>query len=398
MIKTLSLHDAGILTFSLEGSWIAERINKMLKNGINTWAPTIYDVESRGRVVFVFPTNPFMGSDMVRAIYMRDALENLYLYSGAEVGRGDCDDEAMRRTHDCFTAIRGKIVSNLHPTSLNGSNVEDVFTDLRQINAAANEGWLPCDWRELEATELAECIFIMKGYIVDRKSILGNTFASLLKTQALVLSLIKNSPVRNFKLHALAGKERDLGLHFVKFTEVIERVIGLSLGPRAVEFWALLSRSLRQLTHYHVPSDDARIEHPNSRFEIFSMNVAVANSQFVKGNVCGSVRVIDTCRLADGRGWVSYKMRREDQTYLFGNGSLNYYVVIKDAIDTTMQLTFNPVKAVQLSGSIMASYGKDILGDCGLLGQYTAHIFKADPTTQYTSRKEPHLLPLHKIF
>ncbi|GKE63213.1 hypothetical protein Tco_1513580, partial [Tanacetum coccineum] len=93
MIKTLSLHDAGILTFSLEGSWIAERINKMLKNGINTWAPTIYDVESRGRVVFVFPTNPFMGSDMVRAIYMRDALENLYLYSGAEVGRGDCDDE-----------------------------------------------------------------------------------------------------------------------------------------------------------------------------------------------------------------------------------------------------------------------------------------------------------------
>ncbi|GJT74679.1 arginine--tRNA ligase, chloroplastic/mitochondrial [Tanacetum coccineum] len=348
MIKTLSLHDAGILTFSLEGSWIAERINKMLKNGINTWAPTIYDVESRGRVVFVFPTNPFMGSDMVRAIYMRDALENLYLYSGAEVGRGDCDDEAMRRTHDCFTAIRGKIVSNLHPTSLNGSNVEDVFTDLAILwygvkiqnadlmvymtphrlrgyiehlhIAAANEGWLPCDWREL-GSQFYYC-FVVLG-----------------------------------PKQALAGKERDLGLHFVKFTEVIERacrvfvphvlceylcdlselftccyrevwpgenMLGLckatevvmnkcfqllginpSLGPRAVEFWALLSRSLRQLTHYHIPSDDARIEHPNSRFrDLFSLNVAVANSRFVKGNVCGSVRVIDTCRLADGRGWV----------------------------------------------------------------------------------------------
>nr|GEY87606.1 arginine--tRNA ligase, chloroplastic/mitochondrial [Tanacetum cinerariifolium] len=64
--------------------------------------------------------------------------------------------------------------------------------------------------------------------------------------------------------------------------------------------------------------------------------------------------------------------------------------------DTTMQLMFKPVRAVRISGSITASYGKEILGDCGFLGQYTALIFKADPTTQYISCEKPHLLPLHK--
>nr|GFD34343.1 arginine--tRNA ligase, chloroplastic/mitochondrial [Tanacetum cinerariifolium] len=72
------------------------------------------------------------------------------------------------------------------------------------------------------------------------------------------------------------------------------------------------------------------------------------------------------------------------------------YVAIKDAVDTTMQLMFKPVRAVRISGSITASYGKEILGDCGFLGQYTALIFKADPTTQYISCEKPHLLPLHK--
>nr|GEZ52057.1 arginine--tRNA ligase, chloroplastic/mitochondrial [Tanacetum cinerariifolium] len=157
------------------------------------------------------------------------------------------------------------------------------------------------------------------------------------------------------------------------------------------------------------------IEHTNSRFEIFSINATVANSQFDKGNVCGSVRVVDTCRLADGCWWVRLDVnddcnvsffRREwyharDQTYLLCNGShrvdlkkfcgchlsarcgtikfdredrriLLDYVAVKDAVDTTMQLMFKPVRAVRISGSITASYGKDIHGDCGFLALFAA--------------------------
>ncbi|GKD51911.1 hypothetical protein Tco_1280887 [Tanacetum coccineum] len=90
MIKRLVLRNAGILTFRLEGRWIAERINAMLIKGINTWAPTIYDEE--GKAVFVFPENTRIDADIVRAIYMKDALLNLYLYSGADVGSGFCNN------------------------------------------------------------------------------------------------------------------------------------------------------------------------------------------------------------------------------------------------------------------------------------------------------------------
>ncbi|GJZ08256.1 zinc finger, CCHC-type containing protein, partial [Tanacetum coccineum] len=71
------------------------------------------------------------------------------------------------------------------------------------------------------------------------------------------------------------------------------------------------------------------------------------------------------------------------------------YVAIKDAVDTTMNLTFYPVKPVRVSGSIMACYGDDVLGDNGFLGQYNAVIFQADPS-KFIGDKPQEELPLHK--
>ncbi|GJS23303.1 hypothetical protein Tco_0451935 [Tanacetum coccineum] len=216
--------------------------------------------------------------------------------------------------------------------------------------------------------------------------------------------------------------------------------------------------------------------YPNSRFEIFSMNVSVLHSQFDEGYVTGRVTFVDKCRLSNSDGWVGLDKKNNcyvsyfdrewynavtiyngsyvplgntssvhsvpfsssievalmikatskdrDQSYIiyngnagadltkFWDGDLNTmcgtikreskdgrilldFVAIKDAVDTTMELTFNPVKDVRLRGSITASYGKDILGDVNFLGQYTARIFKADSTTKYRCKK-PHSLPLHK--
>ena len=81
----------------------------MLKDGIDTWAPIIFAAGRRGKAVFVFPMNPGMDADIVRAIYMKDALVNLYLYSGVDVGNGFCDDVAWRKAQEHFTEIQGKI-------------------------------------------------------------------------------------------------------------------------------------------------------------------------------------------------------------------------------------------------------------------------------------------------
>ncbi|PWA72348.1 40S ribosomal protein S9-2 [Artemisia annua] len=43
------------------------------------------------------------------------------------------------------------------------------------------------------------------------------------------------------------------------------------------------------------------------------------------------------------------------------------YVVLKDGVDTTIELTFNSVKRVRACGSIMAYYGDDVLRDRGFL-------------------------------
>ncbi|GJW15217.1 arginine--tRNA ligase, chloroplastic/mitochondrial [Tanacetum coccineum] len=323
MIKRLVLRNAGILTFSLEGCWMAQRINAMLMYGIDTWAPTIYD--EAGKAVFVFPANPRINADIVRAIYMKDALVNLCLYLGAHVGSRFCNDVARRKAQEHFTEKEWKIESKMHRTSLNGPS-DEVYTDLATLwyraniqkadvlvyltphrlrgyieqchIAAAKEGWVRDDWKDLDTLiccefrtfsceqqelcdfwdileskdrvawkklqnlsdaagynprtflecalkftclkshRLAECIFKYQDF-VDEK---GNMLASLLKTKALVHSLIKNSPGRNLKLNVLAGKERELGLHFVEFTEVVNTACRALLPHVLCEYLCGLSK------------------------------------------------------------------------------------------------------------------------------------------------------------
>ncbi|GJR65927.1 arginine--tRNA ligase, chloroplastic/mitochondrial, partial [Tanacetum coccineum] len=280
-----------------------------------------------------------------------------------------------------------------------------------------------------------------------------------------ILSPTQDIPLLNFSGHNIEKE------HMVLNMENMEVIHGVK--KQHVEFNC--EGCVRVSTRCSIRSRNEL--YPNSRFEIFSMNVSVLHSQFDEGYVTGRVTFVDKCRLSNSDGWVgldkknncyvsyfdrewynavaiyngSYiplgntssvhsvpfsssievalmikaTSKERDQSYLiyngnagadltkFWNGDLNTmcgtikreskdgrilldFVAIKDAVDTTMELTFNPVKDARLSGSITASYGNDILGDANFFGQYTALIFNADSTTKYIGCKKPHLLPLHK--
>ncbi|GJX59508.1 hypothetical protein Tco_0290898 [Tanacetum coccineum] len=89
--RSLQLHDVGDMTFKLNGSWIAQRVEKMLINGIDTWAPVIY--ERRARAIFLSRTNtPYMNDDMLRAYCIKHALVRMFLYSRIDVLDADSDN------------------------------------------------------------------------------------------------------------------------------------------------------------------------------------------------------------------------------------------------------------------------------------------------------------------
>ncbi|GKA14073.1 arginine--tRNA ligase, chloroplastic/mitochondrial [Tanacetum coccineum] len=596
MIKGLNLHDAGILTFRLEGSWMAKRIEKMLNDGIDTWAPRLSGVK---RSVFVFPTttisiNRDSNADMVRGAYIKEALFNMFLYSGVDAGIGSCNDEALIMVEKHFTEKQGEIISKGRQTSLftlNGPS-NDVYTDLATLwygvetqkadriiymtphrlreyiqqchIAAAEEGWLPPNWKTKArptccgfrtfSGEQQQLPDLWHRYTRQAGSLQRLSIAKMqgYNMEALIDVCVQRLAECTFNFEdiddteALAGRERELGLHLVEFTEVIFRACGALVPDIVCEYICNLSKlftcyysedgyghnmlglckateevmskcfhllgialsrsdSLSDLerTHEQINIEDGhgivsffnstkasatdyliipysiygclrKNEHLNSRFEMFSMNVSIANSYFDRGTIFGTVLVVDTHRSADGwvmldeddDGFVSYFNRewhhpvdmhngsyiplgnpscfhsipfsssikvevlikaiseKKDQSYLLGNcmstadfskfwagdsntkcGTLKFedddgrilldYVAIKDAVDTTMNLTFYRVKPVRVSGSIMAGYGDDVLGDNGFLGQYNAVIFQADPS-KFIGDKPQEELPLHK--
>ncbi|GJY96640.1 arginine--tRNA ligase, chloroplastic/mitochondrial [Tanacetum coccineum] len=573
MINKLFQYDVGLITFKLNGYWMARRIKKMLIDGIDTWAPRIFELKRRARALFVFPANtiataPDMNADMFRAHFIKDALVNMFLFSGVDVGSGFCNDMAKKTAQKHFMEKQGVIESERQPTPLfyvrGPSN--DVYTDLAtlwygvhmqkaDVMAAKNEGWLRVDWKAtptccgyrtfsreqeeklaglwykylthskdvplsklgmaeetffecalkftfLKSHRLAECTF----NIEEMLDVEENSFVYLLKTQAFIRSLIKNSTGRNlFNLEkALTGKERELGLHLLEFTEVRpgQTILGLCKATEVVMnkcfhllgiapdsslahsyHWAFLSyvdRPVKEAraTNYHIiPSSeaDARPEILDSRFELFTMNVGVTHSNFDQGNIFGSVSVVDTYGSRPD-GWIKLDVKdccyvsyfnhewydsvgtyngsyipfgdpscrhsipfassievqvllhatskKKDQCYLLCNskdaadlskfwddksedtkcGTLKFdgkdgrilmdYIVIKHAIDTTMELTFDSKVPVRVCGSIMAYYGDDVLKDCGFLGQYKALIFRTDPVhNTFIGHQQ---LPLHK--
>nr|GEV63630.1 arginyl-tRNA synthetase, class Ic [Tanacetum cinerariifolium] len=251
----------------------------------------------------------------------------------------------------------------------------------------------------LKTHRLVECTFDIDEMLNEE----GNTFIYLLKTRVLISSLFENSGGRDIAKYTKAffSKERELALHLVQFTEVIQEACStFLLHPVCDYLWDLCKifmsyysedssicssrvASTQEMTGFEVipwPVSVVRPKNLNPRFEIFCMNVCVADVSFSKGDMHGIVSLVDTDGLlSDGRlpldisenGHVAYFHREwYDSTGIRDNGyvyfetpspphlddQLNYkrgtleyegdngcismdYIALRDAVDTTMKLS-----------------------------------------------------------
>ncbi|GJT34824.1 putative RNA-directed DNA polymerase, eukaryota, reverse transcriptase zinc-binding domain protein [Tanacetum coccineum] len=264
---SIQLHDIGVITFKLHGSWIAKRVEKMFNDGIDTCAPVIY--ESEARAVFLSRTNTQLipvAADMLRADFIKDALARIFLYSGIDIldagvspSNNIFEEGQIIRMHErcnkadimvyitpdlqrehiqhCFTAARSsKSRAALACCGYRSfiRNPEEELSGLWQhyylprypsVSKLAEdagysrEGFFVCalKFSFLKRHRLAECIFDIDEILNEE----GNTFRYVLNTRALICSVIKNPRGTCwFELkEALAGKEeRELGFHLVQFT------------------------------------------------------------------------------------------------------------------------------------------------------------------------------------
>ncbi|PWA79554.1 arginine--tRNA ligase, chloroplastic/mitochondrial [Artemisia annua] len=101
MIKEVFIHDIGFVTFKLSGKWMAESIHKMLRDGIDTWAPKLYV----GKVMVNFPSWDIAGETRVasfRRSYITNTLIRMLKYSKVDVtlNKGFSEEGHKKKAQD----------------------------------------------------------------------------------------------------------------------------------------------------------------------------------------------------------------------------------------------------------------------------------------------------------
>ncbi|GKC56940.1 arginine--tRNA ligase, chloroplastic/mitochondrial, partial [Tanacetum coccineum] len=439
-ITQIRLHDVGFLTFKLSPKWMIKRIKKMINEGMDTWAPIIY----RESVVVDGPAPDiaaYRHAEEIRSRYIKEMLICMLDYSGVDVGTSLTNKESRDAVGEYFAEKRGEITSKRHKTSLftvkRGHKPNSFCEDLQTLwsaiftlrgrlvvyvtpirrreyvnkcfDAATDEEWVLvessvrcCGYRTtsyvagytreasmecaikytyLKTHRLAECTLNIDE-ILDEE---GNTFVCLLKTLVFFSSLPENL---GGGVMAFFNKERELALHLVQFTEVIEKAcLKFLLHPVCEYIWILCkkftsyynevmkfldlrtyklkfflcdatklvmgkcfhllgitpessresSRVPKVKTGFEInpyfPSNP-RPNNINPRFEMFCMNIAVADSSFKKGDLHGIVSLVDADGLlSDGRlplnrndhGHVAYFYREWYDTIGICNNAYVYF-------------------------------------------------------------------------
>ncbi|GKC95919.1 arginine--tRNA ligase, chloroplastic/mitochondrial, partial [Tanacetum coccineum] len=287
MIQQLRICDVGYLTFKLSWEWMVKRVKNMLDHGIHTWAPVNLE-----RAVVVVPRAAIDAdshADGIRSHYIRNMLTLILDYAGVAMGRSlnmtqspsaaeqgkkegySYSLQSLDAVQSCFVEEHGVMTSRRNGTHLFAvkeealgkvSSLKNVYDDLATLWSAIHEqgGQLivyvaPVRQREyvekcftvsdgagytaeasfecavkytyLKSHRLAECMFNIDE-ILDEE---GDTFVYLLKTQALIRSRMENLGSGGIVKYTKAffGKERELALHLVQFTEVRQTYIGLNI-------------------------------------------------------------------------------------------------------------------------------------------------------------------------
>ncbi|PWA99248.1 AAA+ ATPase domain-containing protein [Artemisia annua] len=438
--RSIRVHDAGMITFRLDGSWIAH-------------------VQHIFFHVYAF-TNDVCRSGI------SDYQADIMVYVGPHLMRKSLSSDQVRNLKQVFNVL--------------GMQVNDGFESVEKVGLFFS----------------FQCCY------------------NVLISASVLLALSCSCPKQ-----ALAGKERELGLHLVEFTGVVEKACRnfvphllceylfdlsklfmsyhLAIGKASVKLcratevvisqcFHLLGINPSQLNPFRLSSQPRCLDVENahrfsrSRFELFTMRVFVAHPAFDKGSIFGKIWVNDE-NLArsdwtmahDDHCYVSYfdhewhqplnitygslipfgdpSCRRsvpisnplkvhvllhamsddKQHCYLLFHGRndeilsrkwydmeqdaecpeaecgamelesrvgtvLINYILLKNAVDALMELQFWSHKhnvSVKIHGSIIAYYGEDLIKDGDILGRYKAVIFR---TTNFTSTERKGALPLHR--
>ncbi|GKC90462.1 arginine--tRNA ligase, chloroplastic/mitochondrial, partial [Tanacetum coccineum] len=349
MIKEVSIHDIGIVTFKLSGKWMAENIHKMLRDADEMRIP------------------PF------RRTHITAMLIRMLKYSKVDVtvNKGFSEAGDKKKAHDEKDEGFGNASKDLsvlwYGLEKEKANWIVYVTPVQQqeyiemcIAAARHAGWLPKD-------RLADCTVDFIHLVKEE----GNTLRHLLKTRDEIRSfttkfredideLKKASELTLGKAEVWEeGSERVLGLHLLMFTEVLKESC-LSILPHilceyvydlSVKFGRCLTSKvgsvvetttlllfeatavLEDVYAYEadVESDKKKAavsgatEHTfitpwpnpiardplkilNPRFEPISISLNVTTDyEFKKGKMFGHVSVSDTYGLLSDSWWPSYE-------------------------------------------------------------------------------------------
>ncbi|GJW47949.1 arginine--tRNA ligase, chloroplastic/mitochondrial [Tanacetum coccineum] len=332
-------------------------------------------------------------------------------------------------------------------------------SELAEDAGYSREGFFVCalKFSFLKRHRLAECGFDIDEILNEE----GNTFRYVHSTRALMCSVIKNPRGTCwFELkEALAGKEeRELAFHLVQYTGVIEKAC-VGLVPNFVcEYLFVLSKLFtscysKASLNYQLlcktalvvmdkcfdllgisPGEEimssilsssvergpcrelaeARCKYLNSRFEIFSMNVDVADLTLDEYDIFRTISVIDTFG-ARADGWTMsdeneccfvssknrdcyYKICYVPHVESFSDfwarqgkaksGTLQFeskaglvglnYILLKEVVDASIELTFSSpsVVSLQVCSQIIAYYRDGLVKDVVYLGSSGLVLFR----------------------
>ncbi|GJV46246.1 hypothetical protein Tco_1430782 [Tanacetum coccineum] len=167
------------------------------------------------------------------------------------------------------------------------------------------------------------------GMLDEMLDVKGNTFVYLLNTLALVHSIMKNSRREMFKLKKeLVAKERDLALHLVRFTDVVEDHSGILKRPTVTREIPILTRGgLFLLPGLKIQDGWSEFSCNDVGFDCMLHNSATAVSKEEK-------------KLK--KFWEEDRqVKCEYMSFRSKAGVLRiYYILLRDAIDVTMELRY----------------------------------------------------------
>ncbi|GJT48078.1 arginine--tRNA ligase, chloroplastic/mitochondrial [Tanacetum coccineum] len=425
---SIQLHDIGVITFKLHGSWIAKRVEKMFNDGIDTCAPVIY--ESEARAVFLSRTNTQLipvAADMLRADFIKDALARIFLYSGIDIL-----DAGVSPSNNIFE--EGQIIrmfsflkrhrlvecifdiDEILNEELSSFMLEDKQTF--KMISSNTRGYGKCEnyvtneyinyksaWVSNWVIEKA-CAGLVPNFVCDYLYDLSKLFTSYYRkgfSQVEILSSERRIPCRElaetrskylnsqFEIFLMTVDVEDLTLDEYDIFRTVWVID--TLGARANGWTMSDENDCCFVTYFKrewhnpvgtfngscIPFGDPSCPHsvPVSSFiEVYVLVQVLSKNRDRYYKICYVSHVVSFSDFWVGQGKVkSGTLQFSSNAGLVG---LNY-ILLKEAVDASVELTFSSTSDVSLQvyGSIMAYYGDGVVkDDDGTLGQLKAVLFR----------------------